>query len=128
MTTGKTTALTRQEKNKSILDKQRGNGIETQKTGKGIVNENGVWEVKPEGGKVQREGREHSSTWPSAPISRPQRLGGVGRGGRVSQTSHTDAFFFPNYLLFLLVLSSPTLGKKKGQDISIKMFYRHLHK
>ena len=128
MTTGKTTALTRQEKNKSILDKQRGNGIETQKTGKGIVNENGVWEVKTEGGKVQREGREHSSTWPSAPISRPQRLGGVGRGARVSQTSHTDAFFFPNYLLFLLVLSSPTLGKKKGQDISIKMFYRHLHK
>lgn len=80
------------------------------------MNENGVWEVKPERGKVQQEGREHSSTWPSAPISRPQRLGGVGWGGGagVSQISHhTDAFFFPNYQLFLLVLPSPTQGKKK---------------
>lgn len=85
--------------------------LKLQKTGKGTLNENCVWEVKPEGGKVQREGREHSSTWPSAPISRPQRLG---CDARVSQTSHhTDAFLFPNYLLFLLVLPSPTLEKKK---------------
>ena len=89
MTTGKTIALTKQEKKKVSWINKEEMELKLQKTGKGIVNENGMWEVKPEGGKVQREGRElHSSTWPSAPISRPQRLGGVGCRSESNISSH----------------------------------------
>ena len=78
----------RQEKNKSISDKQSLEmELKLQKTGKGIVNENCVWEVKPEGGKVQREGREHSSTWPLLPLA---DLRGWGWGGGVGCQSESN--------------------------------------
>ena len=109
-------AYYRQEKNKSISDKQRGNGTETSEDRK----RNRECELCVGGearGRNSSTGGERTfQHMASAPISRPQRLGVRGWGGnaRASQTSHhTDAFFFPNYLLFLLVLPSPKRGEKK---------------
>lgn len=57
------------------------------------LNEKCVWVVKLEGGKVQPEGKEHSSTRPSAIISRPQWWWREGKLWSESITFLTDAFF-----------------------------------
>ena len=90
--------------------------LKLQKTGKGIVNENCVWEVKPEGGTVQREGREHSSTWPLLPLA---DLRGWGWGGGVGMPERVKHLITQTLSSFLTTCFSylsyhhPNEGKKK---------------